>query len=289
MTPGPNHRLHALLDDLQCGSDGIWSAKMPISEQETEKNLREKVATGHQGDYLKHIALHHSISVMDSEVARFLDRLPPDSSVLDVGGCWGWHWRNLRDRPEVLVVIVDFVRANLIHAKNLLGPLVGNQVALVHADALQLPFKNKLFDGIWTVQTFQHIIDFRQACREAYRVLKFEGRFINYSLQTTPCVEFIYRLVGKSYHKRGNYRNLFHLTRASDEQRNILEQVFYSPIIDRYTECLFHPDLRLTFSGKPGSWTGLIDVRLSKIPSIACKFARQRSFEVVKGIKISES
>ena len=43
-------------------------------------------------------------------------------------------------RPDVSVVIIDFVRQNLIHAKNVLGSLIGNQVALLHGDATSLPF-----------------------------------------------------------------------------------------------------------------------------------------------------
>ena len=55
---------------------------------------------------------------MDHEVEQFISDLPMNSIILDVGGCWGWHWRNLEViRPDIDVVIVDFVRANLIHVK----------------------------------------------------------------------------------------------------------------------------------------------------------------------------
>ena len=61
-------------------------------------------------------------------------------------------------RPDVGVLIVDFVRSNLPHARNILGDLVGGQVALMHADATALPFavdsSFQDFDGVWTVQTF---------------------------------------------------------------------------------------------------------------------------------------
>ena len=79
------------------------------------------------------------------------------------------------------MVIVDFVRSNLIHAKNVLGDLVGTNIAWLHADATKLPFsgENK-FDAVWTVQTFQHILDFEGAVREAYRLLRGGGY-----LQTT--------------------------------------------------------------------------------------------------------
>ncbi|MEW6165080.1 MAG: class I SAM-dependent methyltransferase [Pseudomonadota bacterium] len=281
----PDDRWRMLLAGLKHGSDGIWSGgAMPAGNQEAERKLREQVAAGHQGDYLENIARHHSIPVMDCEVERFLNGLPPDAVILDVGGCWGWHWRNLRERPEILVVIVDFVRANLHHAKNMLGPLVDSQVALVHADATDLPFHDALFDGFWTVQTFQHIANFRQACCEAYRVLKDGGRLANYSLHITPSVQLVYRLFGKRYHTEGMVRDLFHLARANDGQRETLAQVFGSPVTDRYTECLFHPDLKMTFSGRLGSRMGHLDSLLGEVPAVGRWLARQRSFETVKAV-----
>jgi membrane-associated phospholipid phosphatase len=59
---------------------------------------------------------------------------------------------------------------------------VNKQIVLMHADATKLPFKInskfKGFDGVWTVQTFQHIPNYEKAVREAYRVLKKKGVFI---------------------------------------------------------------------------------------------------------------
>lgn len=278
-------RMRGLLAGLERGPDGIWSGAMPAGNQEAERKLREQVAAEHQGDYLTNIARHHSIPVMDHEVGRFLDSLPPDAAILDVGGCWGWHWRNLPEqRPEACVVIVDFVRANLRHARNMLGSLVDSRVALVHADATALPFTDAVFDGFWTVQTFQHIPDFRQACCEAHRVLKGGGRLANYSLHITPAVQLVYRLFGKTYHREGMVRDLFHLTRANDAQREILAEVFGAPVVDRYTECLFHPDLKATFSGRAGSLAGRLDARLGDVPTVGRWLARQRSFETVKTV-----
>ncbi len=263
----------------------VGGGTLPDGNQEAERKLREQVAAEHQGDYLANIARHHSIPVMDHEVGRFLDSLPPDAAILDVGGCWGWHWRNLLEqRPEACVVIVDFVRGNLHHARNMLEPLVGSQVALVHADATALPFPDAAFDGFWTVQTFQHIPDFRLACREAHRVLKGGGRLANYSLHITPVVQLVYRLFGKTYHKEGMVRDLFHLARANDAQREILAGVFGAPVADRYTECLFHPDLRVTFFGRAGSLVGRLDVRLGDVPAVGRWLAQQRSFETIKAV-----
>jgi len=276
-------RFQSVLSHLKLSDDGIWSSTLPVSEQEAERKLREQVATEQHVDYLLDIARHHSVPVMDYEVSRFLENLPHGAFILDVGGCWGWHWRKLlSQRPDVGVVIVDFVRSNLHHAQKVLGSLVGTKVALVHADATLLPFPDNAFDGYWTVQTFQHIPDFQKACCEAYRVLVRGGRFACYSLHITPVVQAVYFILGKNYHIKGECKDLFYLSRASDNQQDILSEVFGGVVVNRYTEILFHPDLKLSFSGRKGSCIGQFDAMFGNFPFIGRWLGRQRSFEIVK-------
>jgi ubiquinone/menaquinone biosynthesis C-methylase UbiE len=282
-----------LLDSFQQDSDGIYSAPVPpsSSDQEAERALRERVAALHYDDYLAEVARYHSVPVMDREIDRFLAQMPRGSLILDIGGCWGWHWRRLAARPDVHVVIIDFVRANLLHAQKVLGSLVGSQVVLMHADATALPFARANasfggFDGVWTVQAFQHIPDFKLACREAHRVLKAGGYFVNYSLHTTPLSRIVYRMMGKTFHTQGMMTDApFHLSRASDRQRQIIADIFQGPVLDRYTECLFHPGLlHIGFAGRPDSRIGRIDAFLSNKPWLGQLIARQRSFEVRKSV-----
>lgn len=176
-----NLKLQNLLQSQTVDADGIYSGHITTTQdQATERALRERVAAVHYDNYLDAISHSHSIAVMDYEVDRFLAKIPQGGLILDIGGCWGWHWRRLvNTRPDVGVLIVDFVRSNLPHALNVLGSLVGHQVALMHADATALPFAVDAnfpgFDGVWTVQTFQHIPAFDKAVSEAYRVLKRGG------------------------------------------------------------------------------------------------------------------
>lgn len=271
-------------------ADGIYSARLLSfsSNQNDERELRESVAAQNYDNYLAAVAQSHSIPVMDHEVDRFLSLMPKGALILDIGGCWGWHWRRLAmTRPDVQVLIVDFVRANLFHAQRVLGPLLGKQVALMHADATALPFpdldvSSGGFDGVWTVQVFQHIPDFARACREACRVLKQGGRFASYSLHVTPFNRMIYRLLGKPYHTDGMMNGIFHLTRANDVQRQIVADVFGGKVMERYSECLFHPDLKVTFSGSQKNWFGRLDARLGNVSWIGRWVARQRSFEADK-------
>jgi ubiquinone/menaquinone biosynthesis C-methylase UbiE len=285
-------RLSRLLSASRLGlaPDGIYSAPLPdfAPGQRAERELREGVAAEHYDDYFEAIARSHSIAVMDREVDRFLATMHHGALILDIGGCWGWHWRRLAaTRPDIGVLIIDFVRSNLLHARQLLGELVGTQVALIHADATALPFAAADdtapgFDGVWTVQALQHIPDYDRACREAHRVLRRGGRFINYSLHITPLNRLIYLGLGKPYHAVGIVKDRYHLTRANDGQRCILAGIFGSDVTERYTECLFHPDLKLDFSGRPGSWVGRLDAHLGGRSWLCRQFARQRSFEAIK-------
>lgn len=284
-----NLKLQNILFSHSADPDGIYRSLAGFStDQSAEIDLRQRIAAKHCDNFLDVISRNHSIPVMDYEVDRFLAKLPQGSLILDVGGCWGWHWRRLaQTRPDVGVLIVDFVRANLTHAQNVLGNLVGSQVALMHADATALPFavnpEFQGFDAVWTVQTLQHIPDFTLAIKEAYRVLRLGGLFVNYSLHITPLQRLIYGLIGKNYHLSGVVTGAFYLARASDAQCSEVSKIFRcARVANRYTECAFHPQFGLAFTGKKNSLLGRIDARIAAAPWFARWVARQRSFEASK-------
>ncbi|PJZ43095.1 SAM-dependent methyltransferase [Leptospira kmetyi] len=273
-----------ILKKLKLSKDGIYSSEIPSSEQQIELKMRSEVASKEYSDYFEVISKNHSIPVMDREVKSFLKKIPANGIILDIGGCWGWHWRNVPiDRPDVKVIVVDFLRENLNHAKKFLGDTIGKQVFLVHADATSLPFEDAIFDGVWTVQTFQHIPDFKKACSEAFRVLKKEGTFINYSLNITPMNRIVYSLLRKKFHKEGKLEGSFLLNRANAAQKKILTDLYGKENVNEgFSECFFHPDLRLTFSGKKNSLLGIFDYYYSKILGFNSFSARQKSFAAVR-------
>ncbi len=283
-----NTSLKNLLRLREADPDHIYPGMMDaVKDQTAEVELRERVAAEHYENYLAAVSLSHSIPVMDREVERFLAKMPKGALVLDIGGCWGWHWRHLaRNRPDVSVLIVDFVRSNLPHARNVLGDLVGQQVALMHADATALPFTLDEdfpgFDGVWTVQTFQHIPDFERAVLEAHRVLKQGGLFANYSLNIQPPIRWLRRLLGRGYLTKGWIEGVFWLARASAEQRTSIQTIFGSPVSRRWSEILFSPEFRFVRPGREGSMLGAIDALLSNSQGFLGWFARQQSFHCEK-------
>ena len=84
-----------IIKNLVLGEDGIYSSELPDTSQKEELKLREEVADKNYSDYFEAISKSHSIPVMDFEVDRFFTKISKDGIILDIGGCWGWHWRNL--------------------------------------------------------------------------------------------------------------------------------------------------------------------------------------------------
>jgi len=285
-----NSQLAACIKKYTVDTDGIYCRVLSdiYSSQSVEKSLRERIAADSYDNYLQVISNSHSIPVMDYEVERFLLNMPQGALILDIGGCWGWHWRRLANsRTDVGVVLIDFVRSNLTHAKNVLGDLVGRQVVLVHADATALPFvideEFSGFDGVWTVQTFQHIPNFKKALQEAHRVLKpHTGLFVNYSLNVQPPVRWLYRLFGRNYITKGEVQGAFWLARASEEQKMFIEEVFGGKVSERWSEILFTPELHFLLPGRAGSRLGQFDSFLSNNFGLLRYFARQHSFHCRK-------
>lgn len=273
-----------ILSNLRIGEDGVYSYGFVNANQEDEIKFRESVVSRRNyQDYLRVIYNYHSIPVMDKEVDLFLSKVPKNGVVVDVGGGLGWHWRrNKCIRPDVTVFIVDFIRPILIHAKNVLGNQINDKIFLVYGDATSLIFSDETFDGWWSVQTLQHIPDFRKAVSEAWRVLKPGGIFANYSVNNQDLIKLIFSAMGRKYHVSGQVSGRFYLARASTEQLKQVEKIFSNSVKKRYTEILFNPDLKIKFPGKEKSIFGKIDSFLSSDTHIFSWIARQQSFHTSK-------
>ena len=274
--------LREMLDKLILDDDGIYSYAFNNIDQEDEIKTRISVADEIYNDYLSALSQHHSIPVMDKEVRFFCDRMPKNAKIIDVGGCWGWHWRNVsKIRPDIKIFIVDFIKGNLHHAKNILKEDINQSVFLIHGDATDLIFDDDVFDGYWSVQTLQHIPNFKKTILEAYRVLKKDGLFANYSLNNQFVIRFIYKLLGREYIVQGNSTH-FYLSRASQEQKDVVSEVFEQDVQIRHSEIIFKPELKISFSGREKSIFGVLDSYLSNNVGFLSSIARQQSYHVYK-------
>ena len=254
-------------------SNGIYSYDFNIvADQKDEILLRKQVAEN-SVNYWQEITASHSIPVMDREVELFLAKIPFNGRILDVGGGYGWHWRNLPTlRPDIKVVILDFSKEMLAHALIILEDNIDN-IYLVEGDAKDLIFDEATFDGYWSVQALQHIPDFEKVIDEAYRSLKQGGIFSNYSLNKQSVVKIIYRMLGKKYRDEAGYSDRFYLARASNKQFDYVQKIFGDDAFKRFSEVIFEPGLKFTFPGKEGSLIGKLDSLLS---------AEHRLFHAVK-------
>ena len=271
------------VDSITIKKDGIYGQISDYGEQELEVRTREKVASDHFDYYLDEISKHHSIPVMDKEIIRFLKTIPNNGTILDIGGCWGWHWRKINEfRPDIKVIIVELVKSNLFIAKSILGESIDKNVFLVHGNAINLPFYENSFDGVWSVQATQHIPSLELVYREVFRVLKVGGLFADYNLNNSNLTKLIYRFLGKKYLVEGIVNNKFFLRRTTDKNRSLLKMIFKTKIRSRYTEILFSPEYKLPIGGKEKSLLGMVDSYLANFGYLLKPFARQKSLHALK-------
>jgi hypothetical protein len=100
-------------------------------------------------------------------------------------------------------------------------------------------------------------------------------------LNRAALIEAVYRIAGKTYHIEGTLPNSFYLARASAEQAAVVGRIFRQPVTSRYTEVLFHPDLRMHTGGAQGVM-GRLDAGLSGSSPGLAQVARQRSYHTRK-------
>jgi ubiquinone/menaquinone biosynthesis C-methylase UbiE len=254
--------------------------KSPTSQKKEFKN-RRKVAKSYYQNFYNHISDHHSIQVMDREIANLLEKIPKNSIICDIGGCWGWHWRNIGlQRPDINIVIIDLVYENLVIAKKLLKKKINKQIHLVNDDICELKINKEIFNVVWTVQTLQHIPKYLNAIKNIYKIINADGYLYNYNLNINYIVKIIYKLFNKKYLIKG-YNNDFYLERSNINQKKIIKKIFKNKIVTRYTELLFHPDLKIK-TGTIKNLFGKIDTFLSGSLIFKKVLARQEAFIVKK-------
>ena len=254
--------------------------KSPTSQKKEFKN-RRKVAKSYYQNFYNHISDHHSIQVMDREIANLLKKIPKNSIICDIGGCWGWHWRNIGlQRPDINIVIIDLVYENLVIAKKLLKKKINKQIHLVNDDICELKINKEIFNVVWTVQTLQHIPKYLNAIKNIYKIINADGYLYNYNLNINYIVKIIYKLFNKKYLIKG-YNNDFYLERSNINQKKIIKKIFKNKIVTRYTELLFHPDLKIK-TGTIKNLFGKIDTFLSGSLIFKKVLARQEAFIVKK-------
>ena len=274
--------LHLLFKKYQYNtSKKIFGTNKHSLFQKKEFVLRKKIATKRYDNFIREISLHHSVNVMDREVEKFIKLLPKNSIISDMGGSWGWHWRNIeKKRPDIKIVIIDFIFENLLIAKKILRNKINKQIFLVNTDCCKFNIKNNFFDAVWSVQTLQHIPNYIQIYKKIYNQLKPGGYFYNCNLNNNYMINLVYKILKKKYLIKG-FNNNYYLERSSKIQKKYLEKIFKNKASTIYSELLFHPDLKI-FTGSSNNLIGKIDSLLTGTSIIKKIFSRQETFLIKK-------
>lgn len=107
----------------------------------------------------------------------------PDMHVLDIGCGVGGSTRRLSHYIGCRVTGVDLSN-EYIEAADRLTQLLGMQekVSFYAASALDLPFEDNHFDGVWSIQMGMNVEDKTTWMKELYRVLRPGGRVVLYEV-----------------------------------------------------------------------------------------------------------
>ena len=112
-----------------------------------------------------------------------LSNFTSDMHILDVGCGVGGSTRRLAHETGCCVTGVD-LSAEYIDAAHRLTQLLGMQerVRFYAASALDLPFEENSFDGVWSIQMNMNVEDKLSWLKELHRVVKPNGRLVLYEV-----------------------------------------------------------------------------------------------------------
>jgi SAM-dependent methyltransferase len=116
------------------------------------------------------------------ELIRLAD-FKPDMHILDVGCGIGGSTRRLSHETGCRVTGIDLSDEYIDAAKRLTQLLNMQEKVAFHAcSALQLPFGDHIFDGVWSLQMNMNVEDKLGWLRETFRVLKPGARAVFYEV-----------------------------------------------------------------------------------------------------------
>jgi ubiquinone/menaquinone biosynthesis C-methylase UbiE len=111
---------------------------------------------------------------------RMITSVPRGGTLLDVGSGGGQHAVQIvRARPDLRVVGIDVATTMVKRSRALAARTqVSDRASFQLGDALELPFDDASFDGVYCAGPLKQVSDKSRALRECYRVLRPGGRLL---------------------------------------------------------------------------------------------------------------
>lgn len=143
-----------------------------------ERLWGDHVHLGHYGDPPRPRDFRQAKVDFVHELVRWsgLDRLPPGSTVLDVGCGIGGSARILARDYGLDVLAISISEAQIARARALTPSSLESRCRFAVMDALQLDLADGSFDAVWSVEASPHMPDKQRYADELLRVLKPGGR-----------------------------------------------------------------------------------------------------------------
>lgn len=142
--------------------------------------------------------------------------------ILDVGCADGTFTRVILERSKAIkVTAIDVLATSISYAKKRFAR--SKKLSFRVADAHELPFKDKEFDGVFCLEALEHVENPKKAISEMYRVLRPGG----YTLTLVPSENFLFHYIvwplwglwrGKIW--KGTHLNNF----SADKLVNLIEK-----------------------------------------------------------------
>ncbi len=135
----------------------------------------------------------HSKKVIE-RAERLLDLIDikPDQSFLEIGCGSGAASKHIYKKYRVKLVGTDVDENQIKLAKKSIKDL--NNITFLVSDSTNLPFKDKSFDIVLSINVLHHIYNWMDALKEINRVLKNNGYFVLADLLFTKWAQRIGRL-----------------------------------------------------------------------------------------------
>jgi len=133
----------------------------------------------HYGFWEDNVKTKVEAIVKENEILADLAGVKQNDLVLDTGCGIGGSSIWLAKERGANVVGLNIVDRQLARGKNLVKDRsLEEKVSFVKADYHNLPFKDETFDVYWSLESIEHATNLNNFMKEAFRVLKPEGRII---------------------------------------------------------------------------------------------------------------